>query len=172
MRKVKITFIILGLLIPGLSLNSCIVSGMAKKFCSVKEGAIPPNFGKDNSTLLCILSGSRGHDKYIRKHAESHYGGEVDFALKSEITEGKYTNPRKYRYLLDHDVSLVQHTEYSTSSNRTSSYTNKTSGYFIYDRIDRKKYDSGFTSGMYGKILKAYFKNLEKVRLQNQNIPD
>jgi hypothetical protein len=169
MKRIKITFIFLTLLISAIGLNSCfIVSSMANNYCTVKNGGIPADFGKYNSTLLCILSGSKGHDKYIKKHAAKRYGGNVEFAFLEDIEKGKLANKEKYRYLLNHHISFVEHSTYNVSTNRTSSYAIKTSGYFIYDRVNKKEYDAGFTSGMYGKILKAYFNNLEEMRLKNQ----
>jgi len=168
MRKIK--SIILAIALP-LVLNSCgsIVKSEASNKMTVENGAIPPDLGKDNSTLICVLKGRDSRDNYMKKHIKKNYNGKYEFVLESDLNSEKYNDSDKYRYLFDYNAGSVQSTSFSSPTNGFETRNLPTSSYFIKDRKSNEYYFSNISSGFFSKLIEAYSINMEKVRLANKN---
>ncbi len=169
MKKSKLLLILTFSL---LAFNSCgvIVKTMALNNYSVKKNAIPPEFGNEDTVLLCILKGSNSRRKYTGRAFTKKYHGKVEFIETMELYSKKYEDVNKYRYVFDYNSGNLGAT---ISQNQSTGFietsTPSTSNYFMLDRKKWKNYNSGFSSGFYGKLLKAYAINLEKKRLESYN---
>lgn len=143
------------------------VKSLAKSQITVERKAIPPDFGKDNTVLLCIIKGKKSYDKYMKKHVINEYHGKYEFVLKKDLYDDKYDDTSKYRYLLD--LNKIEYSNYAYSGRdewRTNYVT--TAAYYILDREENLTYESPMTSSFFAKIIQAYMINLEKERLKHR----
>jgi len=166
MRNFKL--ILLTFTIP-LLLNSCgsMVKSSAAKKMTVENGAIPPDLGKDNTVLLCVLKGRNSRDKYMKKHIEKYYKGRYEFILEHEVYESKYSNKEIYRYVFDYNAGSVEVVGEDING-RVKTKNLPTSSYYILDRKTGTNYYSDAPSGYFSKLIEAYAINMEKVRSSNQ----
>ncbi|WP_203256795.1 hypothetical protein [Hyunsoonleella ulvae] len=166
-------FLFLIFLISLLSSCGSLVKSLALKSYTVEKGAIPPDFGKDNSTLICVLTGKNSRDKYLKKHVEKIYKGKYVFVLSGDMPafnnkSNEYSDIEKYRYVFDFKRNYRTTFTPNPVSNRTDVGSVPLSNYFIVDRKYNKTYNSGGESGYFSKLIEAYMINLEKQRLKNQ----
>ena len=82
------------------SLNAYEILGSPSYDVTDREGAIPPEFGKKGEVLLCMVKGSKGYDKVIKKHAVKRYQGPTEFISEMEVNNTEYDDKDKYRYFL------------------------------------------------------------------------
>jgi hypothetical protein len=156
---------ILLLLFVSLTMQSCFIiksmeSSNMRSGLSEKNNAIPPDFGKDNTVLLIVLRGYEAYDKYAIKAAKG-YLGEYKLIKQNELSDEKYSDLSKYRYVFDFIEGSTK-SVYYTDTKLTSNYTLK--NFFVYDRKINKMYNSGSQSSFYALLMKAYFENLEAKR--------
>lgn len=158
-------FIAIMALVLTFSLSSCgqLVKSMAVKRATVSRGAIPPEFGKEKTVLLCMITGKNSYDKYMKKHVTAQYHGEYEFVLPKDLEAENYKDVSKYRYVFDRDKSSYSRYTPQKASGQTT-YT--TSSYFIFDRKTNKTYEFSMTSSFYAKIIQGYMIGLEKERLK------
>ncbi len=145
-----------------LSLNSCFIKKAievdhAKKEFTEQNQAIPPSFGKDNSVIVCILHGRNSYDKYLKIAVEENYKGEYLLIKSADLTSIEYSNKAKYRYVFDYGSGSSLTTIYSNGQSVTTTYKR----FFIYDRLEDKKYESGAEFTYFAKAMRVYFANLE-----------
>lgn len=165
MKTIKLlAFPLLFVLITTCFVSCFGVPSSLKKEFTEAHNAIPPDFGKDNSTVfLVVLRGRGSYDKYVKGAVKKYYKGEYVFVnvKKESINSEKYSDKNKYRYYFD----------YSDGSTITTTFTNGQSAsstlkrFFVEDRLLNKRYQSGGESSLFGKALKAYMGNLEIKRL-------
>ena len=74
---------------------------MNTKF-SEENNAIPPDFGKDETTLLVMLKGRKSYDKYLKKYVENIFKGKYIFVEAKDYYSGTYLDREKFRYLFDY----------------------------------------------------------------------
>ncbi|PCJ22573.1 MAG: hypothetical protein COA97_13310 [Flavobacteriales bacterium] len=126
------------------------------KNISEEKGAIPPEYGKENSTLICILSEkkryAKSYNKYLQKNMGKEYTGEIVYITDAESKTEKYADLDKYRYLFFRDHYQSPTSEYMTSK------------FYIIDRKLDKTYKCKMTSGAFGKLILGYAIQLEKKR--------
>ena len=85
-------------------LNSCgaAVKSVANNHLTEEKGAIPPNFGANNTTLVFITY-RKSYNKYLKKNVKKYYTGEHEFVTNEEFNrDKKYKNLDKYRYVFDY----------------------------------------------------------------------
>ena len=148
------TISILAFIIPGLLLGSCFYKSYALSKITVENGAIPPDFGKDETILLCIVYDRRSYDRYLKKHVTKRYHGKYEFVERGNVHE-KYANASKYRYKFYHEKTYRNYPNHGT----TGSYS-----FYIEDRLKNATYYCPISSSFFGKTIKAYMINLEKKR--------
>lgn len=160
MKKIFICLLIASISQSCVFLAAPITKSKATKNLTVEKNAIPPDLGRDDTYVIGLLDERRSRDKYLIKHIEKNYKGKYVFSTEKDLTV-KYADVDTYRYVLKY--KRINNTVYYN----TSMTDVPSSNYFIYDRKEDKIYNSGFHSGMFGKVIKAYAQNMEKQRLVN-----
>lgn len=127
---------------------------MALKSITEEKGAIPPDFGKSNTTLIFVTYKARSYNKQLAKQVSKKYHGAFEFVRDTELGSGKYSDLDKYPY----EFRWGKTTHYM---NGNSLSTNQ---FYIFSRKDEKEYKSPMTSGLRKKLIAAYLINLEKKR--------
>lgn len=151
-----------------LLLQSCIMlagplaEDQADKHLTAGNNAIPVGIGKDGTYVVAVLQGRESRDKYVRKYFRENYNGKYVFSTVEEL-QTEYADVNKYRYAFTY--SKLNDAVYDASDN--SSTPLPSSNYFIYDRKEKREYNSGFSSSMFGKVIDAYTRNMEQQRLAN-----
>lgn len=164
LKGTKFLSLILMVTLYALFLSSCGISvkPKSKQYISVERGAIPPDFGVENSTLLCI-SGTKQYTKYLIKNFESLYLRDFKVIEKNDLQSDKYDDIEKYRFVFDfYEVFKVQNTS-------NGSTTRSSKKFFITDRKDGKKYHCQFTTPYYSKLQKVYIEKLNEKILAEKN---
>lgn len=134
---------------------------MGNEFVSTQSNAIPPNFGKDNSTVLvCVLKGHKSYDNTLTKALTEHYNGKYDFIDEGQDYDLLYGDKDKYRYLLDRSRVKI----YGPQIDSDGQYVHT---FFIYDRVEDKNYALDATSLSFMAVLEAYIIKLENARSAN-----
>ncbi len=147
--------IMLALFFQSCLINKAIETPKMRKEFTEKNNAIPPEFGEDKNTVLLVLKRDRrSYDKGF-KSALKNYSGK--YLLISYKDLDKYSDMNVYRYYFDYSDGTTRTVHYQNSG-LTSSSTRKR--FFIYDRLNKKKYQSGAEFIHFGKAMKVYFENL------------
>jgi hypothetical protein len=148
MRQIKLILLSISFL---LFFNSCgsIVKNIAIKKMTVENGAIPQEFGKDETILICVLKGRNSRDKYLKKNIKENYKGKYEFVLESELSSDKYKDTDLYRYLFDFRTEFITSHGYNNVTNKMQIDHVPTSIYYILDRKTKKYYESGVSSGFF-----------------------
>lgn len=133
-----------------------------------ENGSIPPDFGKDSLTLICVIYGKNSYDRYMKKHVSNEYHGKYEFVLKDSINNFKYNDWKNYRYIFDTKIYETSATYYPDGSTQPGSMSGS---YYILDRFYRKKYQSDVASSFFAKLIQAYMIILEKERLKYHPSP-
>ncbi len=146
------------LVILCLSLNSCFIGkaatvSKAKKEFTVENYAIPPEFGNDeNSYLIGVLHGPDYYDKFVRNKFEKAYTGKYILLTEEELDSEKYQDLEQFRYTL----------AYTAGSSQTHNVTVTQKKFFVYDRLNKKKYITGAEFPYYAKAMEVYISQLDK----------
>ena len=169
----------LGLLIfTLLTFNSCValVKSKASKYATVEKGAIPSDFGANNTAVLFVTSGKKSYDKYLKSNIRKVYRGDYELVSKEELKSSKYSDTDKYRYVFDFKkVFYSYHSNnsviYGQSANTgMKNATGQVRRFAITDRRDNKDYVMSMTSGYWSKLQRMYLKNMEEVRVRNNGM--
>ena len=143
---------------------------MARKNLTVEKGAIPPEFGKEKTTILFIKARG-GYNGYLRRNVRKNYNGAYELVTRAEYENNvKYQDVTTYRYVFDFDYYRVNDRYISpsmaTMTNRPALYQVKK--FSIYDRKTDSLYRSPMTSSYWSKLQKIYLRQLEAKRQLEQ----
>ena len=140
-----------------LNLFSC--AGVMKS--SIKEDGeqIPPDFGKEDVTILVIQKGKRSYDKYLERNFKENYFGKYVIVDEVEANHTKYQDKRTYRYIFDEDKHTVIDGRGSIGSYAKFSLT---------DRLTGEIYKTKRGTGAFAAWMEAYVQALEKARQKNK----
>ncbi|QXP60437.1 hypothetical protein [Olleya sp. HaHaR_3_96] len=159
-------------------LSSCgaIVKSKANKNITEEKGAIPPDFGEDNSTIVFITH-HRSYNKYLKKNVKKIYKGKYEFATEEEFeTQDKYNDVHKYRYIFDYSYrpagsvwksNTINSGDFSTTTIRNRPALYNVKKFSVVDRKKEKIYKSNMTSSFWSKLQKVYLKKLNEKRMEN-----
>lgn len=170
MKKLIVRIILNATLISTIAVftTSCgAITKTAQNKLTVESKAIPPDFGKDDAVLICVLMGRNSFDKYLKKNISERYHGETLFLLEDELYDDKYDDTKKYRYTLSMSL-LVKRTVDPLKPFGQQSEMINTTHFYMMDRLSDKVYKSPFTTSFFGKVAKAYGTNLEQLRLKGK----
>ena len=141
------------------------------KLLANESQAIPPNFGKDRSTLLVIKSPAGFQvNGALDKVFEKYYTGPYEIIKYKEQFEAPYRDTVKYRYRFNILINI----EPGKFTNRRPDGTLNREGlsneysYGVADVQARKSYDISFTTANYKKLMIAYVQKLEEARKMNE----
>ncbi len=164
MKKTKNYSILIISILTLALFTSCgaIVKGKANKYLTEEKGAIPPEFGKENTTLLFITH-KRSYNKYLKKNVKKRFKGNYEIISSNELNANdKYQDIIKYRYVFDYDYR-----SYSYTKSDLSPGTGQVKKFYILDRKNNKRFASKMTSSYWSKLQKVYLKKLnEKLMLK------
>ncbi len=158
-----------------LSLCSC--GAIIKSSINKDDSNVPPEFGRQKSTLL-VLSHGNGYNSKVEKIIKKSYSGEYSFVSKQELTNKPYNDTIKYRYLLNDNISTDRTFTGSTYSvgSKAGQQTNEMTStaarsYYITDRKTNKVFGTDISSGTsWKKILQVYLKKLDTERKKNGGV--
>ena len=128
-----------------------VASSASKDMVSLYDGKVPETFKGYNGVLLVELQNDKNWNKYARKAFSEEYKGAVKFIEVGDVET--YDNKEEYRFLL---TGLTTVNSGGTNVTYSSNLT-------ILDRITVRYSSTGRTQ-LYGKLLKAYAQELERVR--------
>jgi len=135
---------------------------------------VPPDFGKEKTTLL-VIQERKGYTKKVKKIFDGHYSGDYVFVTWAEL-DNKYGDAINYRYVLDDDVSVSKSYVTTVTTDRSTGFQTRSTApqssasrsFHILDRKTKKIHDTGVSSGTsWKKILKVYLKKLDTERKKN-----
>ncbi|PWJ28750.1 hypothetical protein [Sediminitomix flava] len=135
---------------------------------TVENDAIPPDFGTEETILLCVITGKKGYDKYMKKHVSNEYHGKYEFVMRKDINSDKYQNTSKYKYLFDFEKLQYKTTHSADTPSGFETITITTASYYLFDRDENITYKCPNTSSYFSRIIQAYMINLENERIKNQ----
>lgn len=161
-------FVSLLLLTTCLLCSSCgiLVKNMATKNAAIERGAIPPDFGKQSSTLLVLLHKSKSFNRHLKKRVKKEYNGDYQFVSEEELeNDAAFQDKDKYRYLFRHNQFSREYNNPDPMATRAKSIP--TTQFMVIDRKEEKTYYCQFTSGMFSKYIQGYMISLERVRQSN-----
>jgi hypothetical protein len=154
-------------LFVSLGLSSCFsVKNMAIAKITEENGAIPLEFGSDNSILICVITKSKSYSKYMKRHVVKEYHGKYEFVLREDLYDPKYKDTDLYRYVFDCET-LYKEEMRGPSAIAFGPESTISASYYLTDRKDNKVYKCPMTSSFYGKLIKAYMIKLEMQRGKN-----
>ncbi|MEZ4859341.1 MAG: hypothetical protein R2781_11080 [Flavobacteriaceae bacterium] len=123
--------------------------------------AIPPDFGKNKEEVLLLQMVGLGRDNFMKKAARKNYEGPYEVVKPNVDIDEAYPDKVKYRWIFDHDLG----TSYSTKGIHNSAiHSNNYKRYYVYDRLNDKKYSSGAEFTYYAQGLKIYMEVLNNKR--------
>lgn len=156
-------------------MSSCkgadVVSG---EYLTVEEGAIPLEFGKKGQVLL-INSSNSYFTKRRQEVLSENYKGEYEFVdifnVDAEdekqnqaliMNNPKYKDADKYRYIFSVNTETLGF--FKNDDGRSTAYAQIT----VYDRVEKKVYQSKKSSVNYLNFSKEYLKKLDQQRIINR----
>lgn len=123
------------------------------------QNAIPPDFGKDTSTVLVQRTEKNKINKCLEETWQEYYFGAFKMVDKNEI-DSLYTDKSKYRYVFR--TAIFFEPASGSGEYRTPATNNYSCD--VWDRSNDKVYGLDYLSGGYAGIMKNYVKELEKKR--------
>lgn len=127
---------------------------------SEENNAIPPEFGKDPETVLLLKFVGSGRDRFLKKAAKRNYDGPYEIVESGVSANKKFPDKEKYRYIIEHEMG----TGYTITNASGRSTSGAFKRYYVYDRLEDKKYSSGAEFTFYAKGLRVYLDALNKKR--------
>lgn len=157
---------ILLLLFVCFTMQSCSVekNGMKKEFTE-KNNAIPPDFGVNkNEILLVVTKDIRRYDTKLIKFVKKYYSGKYEFISPEEYnTNAKFSDKLIYRFIFNCRAGRTL----SGCRNEKTCFIAGYKRFFVYDRLNEKRFESGAEFGNYGLGVMVYMKNLNTKQLSN-----
>lgn len=146
-------------------MSSCgaIVKSKANKSITEKNGAIPPEFGKEEATILFITH-RRSYNKYLKKNIKKTYKGNFELITADQLdSDSKYSDLTEYRYVFNYDNKTY---DYTNSDGEFK--TRELKKFYVLDRTSNKKYFGNMTSGFWSKLQNVYLKKLNEKLIGNK----
>lgn len=157
----RLIFAVFGLTVAA-TVASCSGKRHMKTEFTEENKAIPPEFGSDkNTVLVCVLQGRNSYDKYLKSAVKKNYKGQYVLVNSKQLNEAPYNDTSKYRYAFDYGSG-------SSVSYTGSSLSTTFKRFHIYDRLNKKKWESGAEFSFFAKAMKVYMANLEAKRQSMQ----
>ena len=166
--KTYLLLIISVLMLTFLTSCGAIARSKGNKYLTEQKGAIPPEFGQENTTLLFITHHG-SYNKYLKKNTRKIYNGDYELVSENEFkTNDKYKDLKKYRFVFDYNYTSPGYDVIrADGSMRAALYNVKK--FRILDRKENKEYVSKITSSFWSKLQKVYLKKLNEKLATEQN---
>jgi|GEM_PF-5268123 len=127
-----------------------VASGVSKDVVSLENGKVPKEFIGYDGTLLVDIDNAEWWNKYARKAFSKEYHGAVEYVKVSDLST--YTDIDKYRFVV---IGVSRYDPGTKNTLRTN--------ILLLDRSS-STYTSTDRTQFFGKLLKEYAKELERVR--------
>lgn len=139
-------------------------NGMKKEFTE-KNAAIPSDFGVNNDeVLLAITKDISRYDNKLEKVLKKYYKGKYEIISPEEYnTNSKFSDKSKYRFIFNCRAG----TTLMGCRNERTCFIASYKRFFVYDRLNEKRFESGAEFGNYGLGVKIYISNLNTKQLSN-----
>ena len=144
-----------------------------KKFKrSIKEDDIqvPVGFGKKEGTLLVVMTGKKGFDRWYKRNFLENYKGKYMLLDKGEDHDPQYKDVKTYPYVLGQDMIMnirQEHVQYGNGLGSTENTHSLTERFFIMDRQTKVIYSTKKKIAVSNKGMRAYVQALEEIRAKN-----
>ncbi len=137
----------------------------AKKYVTVAQGAIPPNFGTENASIL-FLTHQNSYNRYLKRNVKKAYGGPHAFMDREELEK---KGAGMYGYIFDYGYRAGQRfsTNEVVQGPGGGFNTARVKQFFITDTQTDSIYVLKATSGYWSKLQRYYLKKLEEERVRN-----
>lgn len=127
-----------------------------------KNGAIPPDFGKDKNSVFLVVNSSR----WIKKGVEN-YKGKYELISPLDLLSGEFDDKVKYRFVFHYSLGKAYSTQTTTRSSGAQNIRISNGNfkrYYVEDRLEEKVYECGEEFNHFGKAIAIYMENLDKKR--------
>jgi len=125
-------------------------------------GSVPPELGKEPTTILIIETEREAVNKAFDDVFSKNYKGNFEITSDNYAAK-KYSDTKKYRYVFQTIVTFVNAKGFGDSRQpATYEYS-----YRILDRVTNKMYGEEWSTDAWKNYLKKYVKKLEDMRKTN-----
>lgn len=126
-------------------------------------GAVPPELGKEPTTILIVETEREAVNKAFEDVFTKNYKGSFEIIGDGGYASKKYSDTKKYRYVFQTIITFVDAKGFGDSRQpATYEYS-----YRILDRVTNKIYGDEWGSDAWKNYLKKYVKKLEDMRKTN-----
>lgn len=147
-------------MLSSLVLLTACLSAKSQIFSPV--GSVPPELGKEPTTILIIETEREAVNKAFDDVFSKNYKGSFEITGDGYATK-KYSDTKKYRYVFQTIVTFVEARGFGDSRQpATYEYS-----YRILDRVTNKMYGDEWSTDAWKNYLKKYVKKLEDMRKSN-----
>ena len=142
-----------------------------EKLIAKETQAIPPDLGKDKSTMLVILSPAGFQvNKAMEKAFEENYTGKYTVIRYREQFEPRYQDSVKYRYRFQVYINMEpgQFTRSRSQGGFERQGPSNNYSFGVWDMFTGKDYNLSIAGPAYKKLVEPYVKKLEEQRKKNE----
>lgn len=158
----KSKFLCLSITIGLVLLFACKSMNGPSNVFTVENGVIPPEFGKTNTTLLCVMRGYKPYDTMLKRYVKGKFKGNYQFVMPSKLSESPYDDPQKFRFVFNHKVSHERELLYDPLSEARHRIKCTKYHFYVLDRKTGIKYKSPMEGSSFGKLIHIYIMALQK----------
>ncbi len=141
-----------------------VISGFSDQRSTRDEDTVPPELGKEPTTILLLETPRNKVNKDMQQAFEKYYSGTVEMIPEAMLKSGQYKDIKKYRYYLETGIEFVE--ARGMGSNRQPATFNYS--YSLKDRQTGLSYGPSNSSDAWLSLLKRYIKKMEEVRKSNE----
>ena len=128
------------------------------------EDTVPPELGKEVTTILLLETPRNKVNKDMVQAFEKFYSGTVEMIPETMLNSGQYKDTKKYRYYLSTNIRFVEARGWgNTRQPATYEYS-----YGLTDRQNSNHYGTSNASDSWLSLLKRYIKKMEETWKANQ----
>lgn len=169
----KTSFLVLISFVISIFFTSCgvIVKSKANNYITLENKAIPPEFGKQNDTLLFITH-HRSYNKYLIRNVKKIYKGNYKFITEDDLKNTiDYKNVDVYRFVFDYNyepsgdyiiTNTFANSNFNSATPRIRPALYNLKRFKILDRKSQKIYYCKMTTSYWSKLQKVYIKKLNE----------
>ncbi len=128
------------------------------------DDVVPPDFGKEPTTILVLETPRNNVNKAIESAFEKSYTGTIQLISMEDFKNKNYSDMKKYHYCFMTNIKLIEATGMGNSRiPATYEYS-----YVLLDRETSKTYGFDYGSNSWKNLLKKYVKKLEEAKQANE----
>lgn len=141
-----------------------VISGFSDQRSTRDEDTVPPELGKEPTTILLLETPRNKVNKDMQQAFEKFYSGTVEMIPEAMLKSNQYKDTKKYRYYLTTNIRFVEAKGWGNNRQpATYEYS-----YGLVDRQTDNHYGTSNASDAWLSLLKRYIKKMEEVRISNE----